>query len=126
MEEEEAGASLTELFQPRCSTLHSLVYSTADCRCETQSWSVMMPHLPGTNQRNSPLGRRLAAALAWATVFGLAGKGKLSGTDFPRTEITNGQLHVKLYLPDAKGGYYRATRFDWSGVIASLEYKGHN
>jgi hypothetical protein len=33
---------------------------------------------------------------------------------------------VKLYLPDAKSGYYRATRFDWSGVIASLEYKGHN
>jgi len=86
----------------------------------------MMPRLLGTNPRNSPLGRRLATALAWATVFGLAGKGKLSGADFPQTEITNGQLSVKLYLPDAKNGYYRATRFDWSGVIASLEYKGHN
>jgi hypothetical protein len=46
--------------------------------------------------------------------------------DFPYAEIDNGQIHVKLYLPDAKEGYYRATRFDWSGVIASLEYKGHN
>jgi hypothetical protein len=86
----------------------------------------MMPHLPGTNQRNSPFGRRLATALAWATVFGLAGKGNLWGADFPQTEITNGQLRVKLYLPDAKTGYYRGTRFDWSGVIASLEYQGHN
>jgi hypothetical protein len=23
-------------------------------------------------------------------------------------------------------GFYRTTRFDWSGAIASLEYKGHN
>jgi hypothetical protein len=46
--------------------------------------------------------------------------------DFPHAEIDNGQIHVKLYLPDAANGYYRATRFDWSGVIASLEYKGHN
>ena len=30
-----------------------------------------------------------------------------------------------LYLPDADNGYYRSTRFDWSGVIASLKYKGH-
>ena len=33
---------------------------------------------------------------------------------------------MKLWLPDAKAGFYRATRFDWSGVIASLEYAGHN
>ena len=29
-------------------------------------------------------------------------------------------------MPDAENGYYRATRFDWSGIISSLEYKGHN
>ncbi|MGD0498308.1 MAG: hypothetical protein ABSC23_07720 [Bryobacteraceae bacterium] len=45
--------------------------------------------------------------------------------DFPQAEIGNGLLKVKLYLPDAEMGYYRATRFDWSGVIPSLEYKGH-
>lgn len=32
---------------------------------------------------------------------------------------------MKLYLPDATKGYYQGTRFDWSGVIPSLEYKGH-
>jgi hypothetical protein len=52
--------------------------------------------------------------------------GKMSAADFPQAEITNGQIRLKLYLPDARHGYYRGTRFDWSGVIASLEYKGHN
>ena len=33
--------------------------------------------------------------------------------------------HGPVYLPDAKAGFYRSTRFDWSGAIASLEYKGH-
>src|ERR1051326_2122289 len=45
--------------------------------------------------------------------------------DFPQAEISNGLIRAKLYLPDAEKGYYRATRFDWSGVISSLQYKGH-
>src|SRR5580658_6942149 len=44
----------------------------------------------------------------------------------PQAGISSGTLHAKLYLPDAANGYYRATRFDWSGVIASLEFQGHN
>jgi hypothetical protein len=43
----------------------------------------------------------------------------------PQAEITNGQLRAKLYLPDHEKGYYRGTRFDWSGVINSLEHEGH-
>jgi hypothetical protein len=35
-------------------------------------------------------------------------------------------VNATLYLPDAETGYYRGTRFDWSGVIGSLEYDGHN
>jgi hypothetical protein len=51
----------------------------------------------------------------------------LSGAaDFPTCEITNGQIRALVYLPDAKNGYYRATRFDWSGVVYSLQYKGHD
>jgi hypothetical protein len=46
--------------------------------------------------------------------------------DFPQAEISNGLIHARLYLPDAQRGYYRATRFDWSGSIASLEYQGHS
>src|SRR5262249_16369868 len=46
--------------------------------------------------------------------------------EFPSAEIRNNEIRAKLYLPDAKQGFYRSTRFDWSGVVASLEYKGHN
>jgi hypothetical protein len=44
----------------------------------------------------------------------------------PSADISSGGVHAKLYLPDAENGYYRATRFDWAGQIASLEYQGHN
>ncbi|MBT9332397.1 hypothetical protein [Paracidobacterium acidisoli] len=30
-----------------------------------------------------------------------------------------------IYLPDPQNGYYRASRFDWSGVVPCLTYKGH-
>jgi hypothetical protein len=49
----------------------------------------------------------------------------LAGQEFPQAEIANGSIKAKLYLPDTEKGYYRSTRFDWSGVIPSLEYKGH-
>jgi hypothetical protein len=45
--------------------------------------------------------------------------------DYPQAQISNGQITAKMYLPDAKVGYYRSTRFDWSGAIYSLVYKGH-
>jgi hypothetical protein len=50
----------------------------------------------------------------------------LAAAEPPQAEISNGSVRAKLYLPDAKTGYYQATRFDWAGIIASLEYKGHN
>jgi hypothetical protein len=43
----------------------------------------------------------------------------------PNLEISNGVLTAKLHLPDPTNGYYQGTRFDWAGVIASLERKGH-
>lgn len=46
--------------------------------------------------------------------------------DYPQAEITNGKITAKLYLPDPKIGYYRSTRFDWSGAIYSLQYQGHS
>lgn len=51
--------------------------------------------------------------------------GILGAADFPQAEISNGQIRLKVYLPDPKDGFYRATRFDWSGMIDSLVYKGH-
>lgn len=55
----------------------------------------------------------------------LAGSALLSAADFPQARISNGQIAAKIYLPDAKNGYYRSTRFDWSGAVYSLQYKGH-
>ena len=40
--------------------------------------------------------------------------------EIPQAEISNGMIKARLYLPDAENGYYRATRFDWSGIISSL------
>jgi hypothetical protein len=44
----------------------------------------------------------------------------------PQSQIHNKQLRLKLYLPDSKSGFYMGTRFDWSGVIADLEFSGHH
>lgn len=44
---------------------------------------------------------------------------------YPQTEISNGALRAKVYLPDGEKGFYRGMRFDWAGVMASLEYEGH-
>ena len=43
----------------------------------------------------------------------------------PRAEISGSRIRATLYLPDPGSGYYRGTRFDWSGVIASLQWDGH-
>jgi hypothetical protein len=44
---------------------------------------------------------------------------------FPQAQISNGAMTAKLLLPDAEKGYYRGTRFDWSGQIESLKTKDH-
>ncbi len=43
----------------------------------------------------------------------------------PSATIANGHIQARLYLPDAQNGFYRGTRFDWSGVIGSLKFAGH-
>ena len=52
--------------------------------------------------------------------------GQIAGVQSPQAEISSSGTRAKLYLPDPQTGYYRGTRFDWSGVIASLEWNGHN
>lgn len=44
---------------------------------------------------------------------------------FPTAEVASDRLQASVYLPDARAGYYRGTRFDWSGVIHSLRWQGH-
>jgi hypothetical protein len=63
---------------------------------------------------------------SFSLVVLLAAAGALPAADPPKAELSNGQLRVTVYLPDGKSGYYRGTRYDWSGIIGALEYKGHN
>ncbi|HVW11760.1 MAG TPA: hypothetical protein VHC90_24425 [Bryobacteraceae bacterium] len=56
----------------------------------------------------------------------LAGASMMAQTAPPEATITNGTVTAKLYLPDAASGFYRGTRFDWSGVISSLKFDGHD
>ena len=45
--------------------------------------------------------------------------------NFPKAQISNGLIHAEIMLPDPQNGSYRSTRFDWSGIISSLQYQGH-
>ena len=65
----------------------------------------------------------LAAASRAETTSG--GCSSLMQANYPKASISNGPVQAVLYLPDATNGYYRASRFDWSGVIPCLAYKGH-
>jgi hypothetical protein len=47
-------------------------------------------------------------------------------SSFPQAEISNRRVHAVFHVPDPQSGYYRATRFDWSGVIGALEWNGHS
>ena len=43
----------------------------------------------------------------------------------PQARIANESLSLAVQLPSLRDGFYRGTRFDWSGVISSLEFQGH-
>ncbi len=44
----------------------------------------------------------------------------------PQLAIGRGSIRAELYKPDPVSGYYRGTRFDWSGSIARLTWNGHD
>jgi hypothetical protein len=68
---------------------------------------------------------------SWAARMGATDASKpadcssVEQSGFPKASISNGIIHAVVYLPDAKDGYYRGSRFDWSGVVGCLAYKGH-
>ena len=43
----------------------------------------------------------------------------------PQVQIASDQLIAQVCLPDAHNGFYQGTRFDWSGVISGLQFRGH-
>ena len=62
--------------------------------------------------------------ILFAILFGVF-HGNSQDIKYPEVEISNGIIKANLYLPDAENGYYKGTRFDWSGVISSLEFNEH-
>jgi hypothetical protein len=70
----------------------------------------------------------LAVTLAMAcTTAAETGSGcaEVPHGDHPKVLLTNGKLDALVFLPDAKDGYYRSTRFDWSGVVGCVSLNGH-
>jgi hypothetical protein len=45
--------------------------------------------------------------------------------DHPKALLSNGKLDALVFLPDSKNGYYRSSRFDWSGVVGCVSLNGH-
>ena len=46
--------------------------------------------------------------------------------DHPRATLNNGKMKAVVFLPDKDNPYYRATRFDWSGIVACVAVNGQN
>jgi len=44
---------------------------------------------------------------------------------WPHAILVSGDARLTVLLPDAARGYYRGPRFDWSGMVALAEWKGH-
>ncbi|MBN1295125.1 MAG: hypothetical protein JXB48_25045 [Candidatus Latescibacteria bacterium] len=49
----------------------------------------------------------------------------LKPASYPYVLLTNGQVSCSVFLPDREQGFYRSTRWEWSGMIWQLTYKGH-
>lgn len=67
---------------------------------------------------------RLPVLLALAA-SALAAPAPQRPEDTPHVDLTNGDVSATVLLPDARAGYYRATRFDWSGLVARVRAGGH-
>jgi hypothetical protein len=68
---------------------------------------------------------RVALVLLLSLALGQAAPQPAPSAPFPQTEIRVDTTRAALYLPDPARGYYRGTRFDWSGVVSSLRWNGH-
>jgi len=44
---------------------------------------------------------------------------------YPHVVLSNGIIETSVFLPDAREGFYRSSRFEWSGMIWQLTYKNH-
>jgi hypothetical protein len=79
--------------------------------------------------KKRPIARRALLGSGLLTAGALAagrGRSVMAAPKEAVEEITNGLLAARISMPDARGGFYSGTRFDWSGVLLDLEYAGHH
>lgn len=65
------------------------------------------------------------AVLSMVALFLQSAELPAQSANHPEAEISNGLLTARMYLPDPVNGYYRSTRFDWSGAVYSLKFEGN-
>jgi hypothetical protein len=74
-----------------------------------------------TQRPSLPPLRKLCLAIGLAVITS-----GITPAETPKATLDNGILHATIYLPDTAAGFYRGTRFDWSGVIGDLTFAGHS
>jgi hypothetical protein len=72
------------------------------------------------------LSLRSIASLFGALLTMSMGVSRMSLAETHDVQIGNGLIRATIHTPDPVSGFYRGTRFDWSGIIGSLNYDGHN
>lgn len=65
----------------------------------------------------------LNLSLSLLFVFSAYSQGKVDLDKYPHVVISNENVRMEVFTPDPEKGIYRATRFDWSGIIGSVQYK---
>lgn len=45
--------------------------------------------------------------------------------EYPHVVLTNENIEMSVFLPDKEKGFYRGSRFDWSGMVWQLTCNGH-
>lgn len=58
--------------------------------------------------------------------LGLLAAGPVRADDYPKAVLRNDSLSLTVYLPDAKKGFYRGSRFDWAGVVGDVQLAGRH
>jgi len=64
--------------------------------------------------------------LAIIILIALTSACAFADAEYPKIKLDNGKIQVSIYLPDVNHGYYRGTRFDWSGIIDRIDHAGHH
>jgi hypothetical protein len=72
---------------------------------------------PNRRVAASALGLAATASLLLCAPVGAGGPARPLP---PQAVLTQGKLRVTVALPDARRGFYRSTRFDWSGMVTEV------